>query len=95
MNRLSKRNLLLAGVVCLVVIGLIVGAMRPKGTSGAVPAAPSDVLVTQVEQKDVPIYGEWIGTLDGLTNADVRGIVAVAERWGFEPPVEVLALTTV
>jgi RND family efflux transporter MFP subunit len=75
MNRLSKRNLLLAGAVCLVVIGLIVGAMRPKGTSGAVPAAPSDVLVTQVEQKDVPIYGEWIGTLDGLTNADVRAQV--------------------
>ena len=29
-----------------------------------------DVEVVQVEQKDVPIYGEWIGTLDGLTNAD-------------------------
>jgi RND family efflux transporter MFP subunit len=75
MNRLSKRNLLLAGALCLVVIGLIVAAIRPKGTSGAVPAAPSDVLVTQVEQKDVPIYGEWIGTLDGLTNADVRAEV--------------------
>jgi membrane fusion protein (multidrug efflux system) len=33
------------------------------------------VLVTQVEQKDVPIYGEWIGTLDGFTNADVRAQV--------------------
>jgi membrane fusion protein (multidrug efflux system) len=29
----------------------------------------------QVEQKDVPIFGEWIGTLDGLTNADVRAQV--------------------
>jgi membrane fusion protein (multidrug efflux system) len=75
MNRFSKRNVLLAGVLCLVVIGLIVGAIRPKGTSGAGPTAPSDVLVVQVEQKDVPIYGEWIGTLDGLTNADVRAQV--------------------
>ena len=75
MNRLSKRNLLLGGVLCLVVIGLLVGAIRPKRTSGAGPAAPSDVLVTQVEQKDVPIYGEWIGTLDGLTDADVRAQV--------------------
>jgi RND family efflux transporter MFP subunit len=75
MNRLSKRNLLLGGVLCLVVIGLVVGAIRAKSTSGAGPAAPSDVLVTQVEQKDVPIYGEWIGTLDGLTNADVRAQV--------------------
>jgi membrane fusion protein (multidrug efflux system) len=29
----------------------------------------------QVEQKDVPIYLELIGTLDGLTNADVRAQV--------------------
>jgi membrane fusion protein (multidrug efflux system) len=33
------------------------------------------VEVVQVEQRDVPIYGEWIGTLDGLTNADVRAQV--------------------
>ena len=29
----------------------------------------------QVEQKDVPIFGDWIGTLDGFTNADVRAEV--------------------
>jgi len=29
----------------------------------------------QVEQKNVPIFGEWIGTLDGFTNADVRAQV--------------------
>ena len=37
--------------------------------------SPPDVSVVQVEQKDVPIYGEWIGTLDGFTNADVRAQV--------------------
>jgi membrane fusion protein (multidrug efflux system) len=31
--------------------------------------------VVQVEQRDVPIYGEYIGTLDGFTNADVRAQV--------------------
>ncbi|MGB9434933.1 MAG: efflux RND transporter periplasmic adaptor subunit [Candidatus Acidiferrum sp.] len=74
MNRLSKRNLFLAGALCVVVIALVIGAIRPKGT-GASPAAPPDVMVVQVEQKDVPIYGEWIGTLDGLVNADVRAQV--------------------
>src|SRR5271165_5200152 len=74
MNRLSKRNLLLAGALCLAVIALVLGAIRPKGT-GASPAAPSDVMVVQVEQEDVPIYGEWIGTLDGFSNADVRAQV--------------------
>jgi membrane fusion protein (multidrug efflux system) len=29
-----------------------------------------------VEQKDVPIYGEWIGTLEGLVNADIRAQVS-------------------
>ena len=74
MNRLSKRNLFMAGALCLAVIALVIGAIRPKGT-GASPAAPSDVMVVQVEQKDVPIYGEWIGTLDGFSNADVRAQV--------------------
>jgi RND family efflux transporter MFP subunit len=29
----------------------------------------------EVEQKDVPIYGQWIGTLDGYVNADVKAQV--------------------
>jgi membrane fusion protein (multidrug efflux system) len=59
----------------LLVIGLIIGAIRPKRVSGAQPGAPPDVEVVQVEQKEIPIYGEWIGTLDGFTNADVRAQV--------------------
>ena len=39
------------------------------------PLATPDVEVVQVEQRDVPIHAEWIGTLDGLTNADVRAQV--------------------
>jgi RND family efflux transporter MFP subunit len=34
-----------------------------------------DVEVVPVTQKDVPIYGEWIGTLDGLVDADVKAQV--------------------
>ena len=37
--------------------------------------APPDVLVAQVEQKDIPIYGEWIGTLAGQVNANVQAQV--------------------
>src|ERR1700723_868121 len=44
-------------------------------TSGATAAAPLDVQVAQVQQRDVPIYGEWIGTLDGLVNADIKAQV--------------------
>jgi membrane fusion protein (multidrug efflux system) len=39
----------------------------------------------QVEQKDVPIYGEWIGTLDGFSNADVRGqVTGYLMRQGYQ-----------
>jgi RND family efflux transporter MFP subunit len=75
MNVLSKYKFWIAGALGLFVIGLIIGAIRPKHVSGAPANAPLDVEIVQVEQKDVPIYGEWIGTLDGFTNADVRAEV--------------------
>ena len=59
----------------MVVIALIVGALRPKHSLGAGTGAPPDIMVAQVEQRDVPIYREWIGTLEGYVNADVRGQV--------------------
>jgi RND family efflux transporter MFP subunit len=74
MNTLSKYKFWIGGAFCLLVIGMIIGALRPKQVSGA-PGASPDVEVVQVEQKDVPIFGEWIGTLDGFTNADVRAQV--------------------
>jgi len=86
MTRVSKRNLVIAGVgvLCLVVLGVIVGA-RPNHVSGAQPGAPTDVEVVQVEQKDVPIFGEWIGTLDGLVNADVRAqVTGYLQRQGYQ-----------
>jgi RND family efflux transporter MFP subunit len=75
MNILSKYKLWVVIPFCLMVVGLIIGAIRPKHVAGERTVAPPDVEVVQVEQKDVPIYGEWIGTLDGLVNADVKAQV--------------------
>jgi RND family efflux transporter MFP subunit len=75
MNNLLRHSLIIAGVLCFIVIALIVGALRPKRAAGAGTGAPPDVLVAQVEQKDVPIYGEWIGTLAGQVNANVQAQV--------------------
>src|SRR5580765_5643129 len=84
MNTLSKYKFWIGGVFCLVVVGLIVGAMRPKRVSGA-PGASPDVEVVEVEQRDVPIFGEWIGTLDGFTNADVRAqVTGYLQRQGYQ-----------
>ncbi len=38
----------------------------------APPPPPPVVEVAPVVQKDVPVYGEWIGTLDGYVNAEIR-----------------------
>jgi RND family efflux transporter MFP subunit len=46
-----------------------------RATSGAAPP-PLQVQVVAVEQKDVPVYREWIGTLDGLVNADIKAEVS-------------------
>ena len=40
----------------------------------AQPQAPI-VEVVEVIQKDVPVYGEWVGTLDGSVNATIRAQV--------------------
>ena len=42
------------------------------GKSGLPKSPPTDVEVVQVEQKDVPVWNEWIGTLDGLVNAQIK-----------------------
>ena len=85
MTRISKRNLWIAAVLSLVILGSIVEAFRPKHVSGAQPGASPDVEVVRVEQKDVPIFGEWIGTLDGFTNADVRAeVTGYIQRQGYQ-----------
>src|SRR5271156_4464652 len=46
--------------------------------SGAKPSVQAPVPVVEVaaaEQRDVPVYGEWIGTLTGQVNADVKAQV--------------------
>jgi RND family efflux transporter MFP subunit len=75
MTQVQKRYLSIGGVFGLIVAGLIIGAMRPSKKALGAQAGTSDVEVVQVEKKDVPIYAEWIGTLDGLVNADVRAQV--------------------
>jgi RND family efflux transporter MFP subunit len=52
---------------------LIAGACSAPRPQAQPP--PPDVEVVQVEQKDVPVYGEWIGTLDGMVNAEIKAQV--------------------
>jgi len=62
-------------IVCAIVLMVLAAAGCSQGTSAGNPAPPG-VEVVEVQQKDVPIYGEWIGTLDGLVNADIKAQVS-------------------
>jgi RND family efflux transporter MFP subunit len=73
MSRGRKVAIGVAVLVVAVVATVIV--IRLEHRAGGPPGGTPTVEVVQVEQKDVPIYGEWIGTLDGFTNADVRAQV--------------------
>jgi membrane fusion protein, multidrug efflux system len=75
LSTLPKRYLVSGGVLLLLILGLIIAVHPFKHALGSPPAALPDVEVLQVQQEDVPIYGEWIGTLDGFVNADVRAQV--------------------
>jgi len=78
------RKIVIGGILLVAVVAVAVLAMRPKHGAAGGPGSP-DVEVVQVEQKDVPIYGEWIGTLDGFTNADVRAqVTGYLMRQGYQ-----------
>jgi RND family efflux transporter MFP subunit len=74
MPSITKYKFWIVGVFCLAALGLVFAATRPKSPSGT-PSVPTEVEAVHVQQQDVPIYGEWIGTLDGYSNADVRAQV--------------------
>src|SRR5258708_23883408 len=67
---MKLRNNLLG--IAVLVTGLLATGC---GKQAARTAPPPLVEVTPVTQADVPIYHEWIGSLDGLVNATIRAQV--------------------
>src|ERR1700741_3920374 len=60
---------------------LLLGAMAfdltscSRTSAGAAEPTPPEVEVAAVQQRDIPVYREWIGTLDGMVNAAIRAQV--------------------
>jgi len=81
----TKRNRI-AGVAAALALAaggfILIG--RTKTTAAATVPPRPDVLVATVEQRDVPIRREWIGTLDGMVNAAMKAEVTgylLAQRY--------------
>jgi RND family efflux transporter MFP subunit len=66
----SQRLANLGAVVGLLALTMTAGCERQ--VASAPPPAPPDVEVTPVIQKDMPVEGEWIGTLEGYVNAQIQ-----------------------
>ena len=62
-----------AGVVALAIGAVLFPACERKEEAKALP--PPEVLVTEAGTRDVPVYRDWIGTLDGSENAEIRARV--------------------
>jgi RND family efflux transporter MFP subunit len=58
---------LVAAVLLVSAIGCSSGKVR-----AAAPPPPTVVKVAPVIQKDVPVQGEWVGTLEGYVNAQIQ-----------------------
>ena len=73
---LSKPKLLIPTLVVVIgmIVAVVVVAVRSDKPAQAAPR-PLDVEVVRVEQKDVPVYSEWIGTTEGIVNADIKAEV--------------------
>jgi RND family efflux transporter MFP subunit len=65
-NRMAISMALLAGAA----LGSTAGCS--SRTSAASTPPPPDVEVAAVQQRDIPINREWIGTLDGMVNAAIQ-----------------------
>jgi multidrug efflux pump subunit AcrA (membrane-fusion protein) len=57
-------------VILMVALGIFASSCN-RGRAATTAPAP-EVEVATVEQRDVPVYSEWVATLDGYVNAQIR-----------------------
>jgi RND family efflux transporter MFP subunit len=62
----------LLGFLIVLVFVTALGAGCERSVASAPAAAPPAVEVTPVIQRDVPLEGEWVGTLEGYVNAQIQ-----------------------
>ena len=67
-SRTILNKLLLFSLVAGVTLAML-GCGR---TQAAAPSPAPEVRVAPVIQQDVPVYSEWVATLDGYVNAEIR-----------------------
>jgi RND family efflux transporter MFP subunit len=67
---LKHRKATLPTVILLAALAIFASSCN-RGRA-ATPTATPEVEVATVEQRDVPVFSEWVATLDGYVNAQIR-----------------------
>ncbi len=78
MLTLGQRNKLFASVAVVAVVLVLAAFIVAGRSNNAAQTAPPplEVEVVQVQQRDVPVFNEWIGTTDGMVNAEIKAQVS-------------------
>src|SRR5689334_1144739 len=58
--------------LCIILLAVLTTAGCEKQQAAPGPPPPTAVNAVEVEQRDVPIYGDWVATLDGFVNAQIQ-----------------------
>src|SRR5499427_4314195 len=77
MTFLLRHKLVIGATLSAIVIALLIvgGGSKSKEKAPAAAPPPANVEVAQVVSQNVPIYSEWIGSMDGMVNAEIRAQV--------------------
>lgn len=73
--QLPRVDAALVPVCALLALVQLTSACKEKSVEGAAPPPP-EVEVVRVTPQDVPVTKEWVGTLKGVVNADIRSQVS-------------------
>jgi RND family efflux transporter MFP subunit len=75
MNNKRRIHIGAAGALIVIAAIVLINVVRGKSVAAATPPPPPEVQVAAVEQRDVPVQHEWVGTLNGLVNAAINAQV--------------------
>ena len=70
-----KHHIVGGAAIVLIAVGAVIGVNHFNSSAAAMAPPPPDVIVAAVEQRDLPIEREWVGTLDGMVNASIKAQV--------------------
>jgi RND family efflux transporter MFP subunit len=73
----NKRRIQIGAAALIVISATVffINLIRGKSVAAATTPPPPAVQVAAVEQRDIPVQHEWVGTLNGLVNAAINAEV--------------------